>query len=107
MATYDVTDSAVISAPPDRVWEALASELDGAAQWWVPHNTFLPGTVSPEQVGGSVDVTVHPRGVEGGGPKLRFSCVTRESVPGSRLVQEYVSGAFRGTGWFTMEALDD
>lgn len=107
MTRYDVTDTVSVGAPAGRVWDALLAELEGSARWWVPSNTFTPGPVAPASIGGSVDVTVHPRGVGNGGPKLRFSCVTVQSEPGVRLVQEYVSGAFRGTGEFTLQPADD
>ncbi|GAA3725180.1 SRPBCC family protein [Salinactinospora qingdaonensis] len=106
MHRYDIIDEAVIAAPPEKVWEALIAELKGAARWWVPHNTFAPNDVPPDQVGGEVWVTVHPNGVDKGGPKLRFLSRTRAVEPGARLTTDYVEGVFQGSGEFTLTPLN-
>lgn len=106
MNGYDIIDEAIIDAPPEAVWESLVAELNGAAKWWVPHNTFKPGSQPPEKVGGQTEVTVHPKGVDKGGPKLRFTARTREVDPGRRLLADYVDGVFRGTSEFFVEPVD-
>jgi uncharacterized protein YndB with AHSA1/START domain len=106
MKTYDLIDEAVIDATPDAVWAALVAELGGAARWWVPFNTFEPGALPPDQVGGKVKVTVHVKGVDNGGPKLRFTARTRGVEPGRRLTSDYVAGVFRGRSDFLLEPLD-
>lgn len=107
MHTYDRVDEAFINAPPDVVWEALVAELNGSARWWVPHNTFAPGETPPEQVGGAVHVTVHTKGVDKGGPKLRFAGLTRTVEHGRRLSLDYVEGHFVGSGEFALHAVDE
>jgi uncharacterized protein YndB with AHSA1/START domain len=106
MNGYDIIDERVISASPDLVWAALIAELRGAAQWWVPHNTYEPGAVPPDQVGGTVQVTVHTRGVNRPGLKLRFTARTRSVDRPHRLVVDYVAGVFRGSSEFTLNPVD-
>jgi uncharacterized protein YndB with AHSA1/START domain len=107
MNGYDLVDEAFIDASPDIVWQELLSELRGAARWWVPHNTFEPGSVPPEHVGGTTEVTIHTKGVNQGGLKLRFTSRTRSIEPGRRLVIDYVAGVFRGSSEFTLDPVDD
>ncbi|QBI54913.1 SRPBCC family protein [Streptomonospora litoralis] len=107
MKNYDRIDEAVIEAPPAAVWEALISEFRGAARWWVPHNTYALLSGSPDEVGGEVEVTVHTRGADRGGLKLRFVSRTRSVEPDRMLAVEYVSGVFRGPSEFWLTPLDD
>ncbi|MGW5017744.1 SRPBCC family protein [Streptomyces cacaoi] len=107
MNGYDLVDEAVVDAPCDAVWEALLAEFRGAARWWVPSNTFAPASGSPDRVGGEVRVTVHTKGVEGGGPKLRFTARTTGVEPGRRLDVEYVDGVFRGPSSFRLDPVGD
>jgi uncharacterized protein YndB with AHSA1/START domain len=106
MTGYDIVDEEVIDAPPEIVWDELLAELHGARRWWVPHNTFEPGAVPPEVLGGEVQVTVHTRGAHRRGLKLRCTARTRAVEPGRRLVADYVQGVFRGTGTFILEPVD-
>ncbi len=103
MSGYDIVDTTFIDTSPDVVWKELVAELSGGASWWVPKNTFKPGPVAPDEPGGETEVTVHPKGVDSGGPKLRFVARTREVEPGKRLAADYVSGAFLGTCEFVLE----
>ena len=105
MNGYDIIDEAVIDAPPDQVWAALIAELNGARAFWVPANTFQPGRAAPDTVGGETLVTVHTKGVDKGGPKLRFTSRTTAVTEGQRLTGEYVDGAFRGVNEYLLEAL--
>ncbi|MGW7575766.1 SRPBCC family protein [Streptomyces sp. NPDC054765] len=107
MDRYDLLDEALLEAGPDRVWDALISEFGGAAQWWVPDNTFEPGRGTAAEVGGTTLVTVHTKGVDKGGPKIRFTARTTAVEPGRRLVLAYVHGAFRGSAEFTVGPLED
>ncbi|MEU0283736.1 SRPBCC family protein [Streptomyces sp. NPDC088147] len=107
MNGYDIIDEAVVDAPADVVWDALVAEFRGAARWWVPANTFAALSGAPDVVGGEVGVTVHTKGVDKGGLKLRFTARTVSVVPGRRLTVEYVDGAFRGPSDFILEPLDD
>ncbi|MFD5029092.1 SRPBCC family protein [Streptomyces sp. NPDC058220] len=107
MNGYDIIDEAVVDAPADVVWDALVAEFRGAARWWVPYNTFETVSGAPDKVGSTVAVTVHTKGVDNGGPKLRFTQRTESVVPGRRLTVEYVDGVFRGPADFILEPLDD
>ncbi|WP_405783699.1 SRPBCC family protein [Streptomyces sp. NBC_00859] len=105
MTGYDLIDEAVVDAPPQAVWEALIAEFRGAARWWVPANTFAVVRGAPDEVGGEVAVTVHTKGVDKGGPKIRFTSRTRAVEPGRLLSVDYVEGVFRGTSDFVVEPL--
>ncbi|MFD9726314.1 SRPBCC family protein [Streptomyces sp. NPDC059072] len=107
MTTYDLIDEAVIDAPADAVWDALLSEFRGGEKWWVPANTFKTISGAPDEVGGLVGVTVHTKGSDKGGLKLRFTSRTVAVEPGRRLDIEYVDGVFRGPSSFRLEPLAD
>ncbi|MFJ7208293.1 SRPBCC family protein [Streptomyces sp. NPDC098789] len=107
MTTYDRIDEAVIDAPAPAVWEALVAELQGAKEWWVPSNTFELLSGAADRVGGRVAVTVHTKGSDNGGLKLRFTQRTVAVDPGRRLDVAYVDGVFRGTASFGLEPLVD
>lgn len=106
MTGYDLIDEAVVDAPPEAVWEALIAEFRGAARWWTPANTFTATSGAPDEVGGEVAVTVHTKGVDKGGPKLRFTARTRAVEPGRLLSVDYVDGVFRGTSDFYVQPLE-
>lgn len=107
MRKYDLVDEALFAAGPDAVWEALVGELAGGARWWVPDNTFEPVDGAPDRVGTLTRVTVHTRGVDKGGKKIRFTARTTTVEPGRRLALAYVEGAFRGAAEFTLTPLGD
>ncbi|MGW6718502.1 SRPBCC family protein [Streptomyces sp. NPDC054995] len=107
MKTYELVDEAWLTAGPDAVWEALLGELSGKARWWVPDNTFEPVDGSPDRVGALTRITVHTKGVDKGGKKLRFTARTTAVQQAERLALEYVEGAFRGTAEFTLTPLED
>jgi uncharacterized protein YndB with AHSA1/START domain len=107
MTSYDLIDEAVVDAPREAVWDALLAEFRGGERWWVPANTFAVSSGAPDVVGGEVAVTVHTKGVDKGGPKLRFTARTTAVEPGRRLSVEYVDGAFRGVSDFVLDPVDD
>lgn len=107
MKKYELVDEALLAAGPDTVWEALLGELAGEARWWVPDNTFEPVDGAPDRIGALTRVTVHTKGVDKGGRKLRFTARTTAVQRAERLALEYVEGAFRGTAEFTLTALED
>ncbi|MFG2040386.1 alpha/beta fold hydrolase [Dactylosporangium sp. NPDC048998] len=107
MHRYDIVNEAVVGSPPERVWDALIAEFQGARQWWVPANTFRTTAGSPDRRGGTVEVTVHPKGVDKGGPKLKFIARTRIAEPGRLLVADYVGGGFSGVSTYTLNPLGD
>lgn len=105
MTGYDVVDEAIIDAPPDAVWDELVAELGGARRWWVPHTTFESGELGGpvDRVGGEIRWTVHTRGVDNGGMKLRFTSRTSAVRPARRWAGDYVAGAFRGSYLLALE----
>ncbi|MET8884196.1 SRPBCC family protein [Streptomyces rubiginosohelvolus] len=107
MKTYELVDEAWLTAGPDAVWEALLGELSGEARWWVPDNTFEPVDGAPDRVGALTRITVHTKGADKGGKKLRFTARTTAVQRAERLALEYVEGAFRGTAEFTLTRLED
>ncbi|MEV1045597.1 SRPBCC family protein [Streptomyces sp. NPDC049916] len=107
MKKYELVDEVLLAAGPDAVWEALLGELAGDARWWVPDNTFEPVDGAPDRVGALTRVTVHTKGVDKGGKKLRFTARTTAVERARRLALEYVEGAFRGTAEFTLTGLED
>lgn len=107
MKRYDLVDEVLLAAGPDSVWDALVSELAGGARWWVPDNTFESVNGAPGRVGALTRVTVHTKGVDKGGKKIRFTARTTAVEPGRHLALAYVEGAFRGAAEFTLAPLDD
>jgi uncharacterized protein YndB with AHSA1/START domain len=105
LSGYDIIDEAFIDASPDLVWRALVAELSGAARFWVPFNTFS-ASGPPDQVGTEVKWTVHAKGVDKGGPKLRFTSRTTAVEPGRKLSAEYFKGVFRGHVTFVLEPVN-
>jgi hypothetical protein len=102
---YDIIDEAYIDSSPDLVWNALIAELGGAASFWLPFNSFSSSGPA-EELGTKVSWTVHPKGRDKGGPKLRFTSRTVAVDPGRRLTAEYVEGVFRGTADFRVEPVN-
>ncbi|MFJ2193950.1 SRPBCC family protein [Kitasatospora sp. NPDC087861] len=105
MHTYDIINETIIHAPTEHVWHELIAELNGATTWWTPHNTFQPGTTSPEHIGGTTHITVHPKGNTKGGPKIRFTATTTHTTPHRHLATDYTHGAFRGHATYTLTPL--
>jgi len=102
MGGYDIVDEKVIDASPATVWHAVLAEMRGARRWWTPHVTFEPGTTPIDEVGGEARATIHTRGEDKRGLRLRFTARTRSVEPGRKLVADYVAGAFRGQGIFSV-----
>jgi uncharacterized protein YndB with AHSA1/START domain len=102
---YDIIDEAYIDSSPDLVWNALIAELSGAASFWLPFNSFT-SSGAPDELGAKVNWTVHPKGRDKGGPKLKFTSRTVAVDPGRRLIAEYFEGVFRGKADFRIEPVD-
>ncbi len=62
---------------------------------------------APDRVGALTRITVHTKGVDKGGKKLRFTARTTAVQRAERLALEYVEGAFRGTAEFALTRLED
>ncbi len=109
MRRYDVTDEAVLEATPAEIFSALEDEAAGRSRWWWPWLTLHRLNEIPyTQVGSRVTLTVSGRGqVDNRWLSPTFVGVVREVEPERRLVVNYVDGAFRGTGEWTLEPVDD
>jgi len=99
MTRIDVTDEAVIDAPPRAVYRAILNEYAGATQLFMPYIKFEPRENTPiKNEGAVIDVTVYPAG----GMNARFAARLTKLVE-ARLIEEEVSGDFVGTGTWTLE----
>lgn len=106
MSGYNTVDEAVIEASPEVLWEALVAEFRGARRWYVPYVTFRPGATPLDRIGGETHVTVHTRGLDRPGLRLRYTSRSRVVEPDRHLAVEYVSGAFRGEEEFVLQPLE-
>lgn len=104
MARYDRVDETVLHAPPASVWEALRQEFCGETHWWLPELAFRPLNGTRAIVPGA-SVEVVPAGGRTRQRRSPFAFVSRavDVVENERLGTEYVAGAFRGTGEWTLE----
>jgi uncharacterized protein YndB with AHSA1/START domain len=104
MARYDRIDEAVIHAAPEDVWEALRAEFTGETSWWLPELGFRPLDGATSLATGAA-VEVVPGAGRTGRRRSPFAFVSRvvEVVENERLSTEYLAGAFRGTGDWTLE----
>lgn len=104
MPRYDVTDEATIAASPAAVWRALDDLYMSVADWWEPYLRMRPrGEVPQGLVGAEVDIAANSRGDLASRLTSHFTGRVREAVENRRLVVDYVAGAFRGTGEWTLE----
>ncbi len=104
--SFLIIDEKIINASPQHVWDALMAEFKGARNFWVPENTFVSGRLPPDTLGGTTEVTVHTRGVDRRGLKIRFTAKTVEIEPCRRLVTKYVAGALRGSATYRLVPLE-
>jgi uncharacterized protein YndB with AHSA1/START domain len=107
MSSYDTVDEAIIDASPEVVWEALLAEFQGARRWWLPHVTFETVGEPVDRVGGEMQVTVHTRGIDRKGLRLRYIARSRTVEPARHLVFDYVTGGFQGWEEFVLAPLDE
>ena len=108
MAQYDRVDEAVIHAAPEDVWSALEDELTRETSWWLLELGFRPlGGARSLATGAAVEVV--PGAGRTGRRRSPFAFVSRgvAVVENERLSTEYVAGAFRGTGDWTLEPVAD
>lgn len=100
----DVTDRALIDAPPEVVFRAIVDEHDGKTSWWTPHHSMkLREGNSYGEVGALLDNTVRVRGRF----PIRFTTRTVEVEDAKMIRIEYVENAFRGAAQWTFEGVGD
>ena len=99
MPKVEVTDEAVIDAPPMEVYKAVLDMYAGNAKWSPPSTIYkLRGDNTTVSEGSIVDVTIH------GGRGVNFKvCGKFTKIEEAKLIEEEVSGAFIGTGTWTFE----
>jgi hypothetical protein len=101
MPKIDVTDEAVIDAPPLVVYRAILNEFAGVTSWWLPGIEHkLRGNTPIDCEGGVCDVTAH-----GAGMSAKFSQRMTKLVEGKSIEMD-IAGDFVGTGTWTFEPED-
>lgn len=108
MTRYDVVDEIVVRATPAEVDAALDAEVHGRTDWWRPWVQITPLDGSRHlEVGSTMRFVVdNPRSrIRSLLP--RFTGRVTAYEPGHRVLMEYVAGAFRGTGEWLVEPVDD
>jgi len=101
MPKIDVTDEAVIDAPPIVVYKAILNEYSGITQWWMPYlESKLRGDM-PIREGAIVDITINPTSRT----KSKVSEKWTKLVE-AKSIEEEIAGDFAGTGEYTFEPTD-
>ncbi|MGA2682762.1 MAG: SRPBCC family protein [Candidatus Bathyarchaeia archaeon] len=101
MPKFDVTDEAIISAPPTVFYRALLDEYAGVTHWWMPYFEFKPRGDKPmDQEGAIFDIIIHDK------MTLKFSAKITKIVEAESIEEEY-AGEFVGTGKWTLEPTSD
>jgi uncharacterized protein YndB with AHSA1/START domain len=101
MPSYDVTDFAIIDAPPERVFRALADEYSGVTHWWKEVECQQLGDIPFGQVGAVCLSTVRNRGV------ARFKWRTSEIISDHYMRFEYFDGDLEGFADVRLEPLGE
>jgi uncharacterized protein YndB with AHSA1/START domain len=100
MPKFDVTDEAVIDAPPMAVFTTVLNEYAGVTHWWMPYLKFELRGDLPIREGTISDLTAH-----GHGMPAKFSCKMTKIVKAKSIEMDY-AGDFVGTGKWTFEPTD-
>ena len=99
----DVTDEAVINAPPSAVYKAFIEEVAGKTHWWMPALAFhLKGDVPMGQEGAVFDIIAHPESRM----KAKFSCRLRKVEEAKRVEVDIFAGDCIGNGLWTFQEVD-
>jgi ribosome-associated toxin RatA of RatAB toxin-antitoxin module len=94
MRRIQAEDAAVISSPPDQIWQAIA-DFNSFPQWWPSSVKIVVRRHSPELIGSQVQLKPY------GG--RAFVCEVESIREGAELRLQY-SGVYRGTGVWTIAA---
>jgi uncharacterized protein YndB with AHSA1/START domain len=106
MVRYDVIDATTVSSDPPAVWRALLDAGRGEVDWWEPYLRMRPAGDLPQgQVGALFEIAANVRGDLASRRTAHFTGQVREAEEPHRVVHDYVSGDFRGTGEWTFEPL--
>jgi len=99
----NVTDEAVINAPPMVVYKAILDEFSGVTQWWMPYNGFkLKGDVPVDREGAVFDLIVFPKS------RIASSKISVKvaKIVAAKSIELEFSGDFVGTEEYTFEPTD-
>ena len=97
MPSYDVTDSAIIDATPERVFSAFVDEYSGVTHWWTQVESRPVGDIPFGQVGAVCTVTVRNHGT------AHFTWRTAEVTENRFIRFEYLDGDLVGYGDLKLE----
>ncbi len=100
MREIDVTDEAVIDAPPVVVYRAFLDIYSGVTNWWAPHLKSTIRGSKPICEGAVCDVVARSHG---GSTKFSVKLVKAEEA---KSIGFELSGAFLGTEEYSFEAVD-
>jgi uncharacterized protein YndB with AHSA1/START domain len=103
MPKIDVTDEAVIDAPPMGVYKAILNEFSGVTHWWMPYNGFkLRGDMSVDREGAVFDLVVFPNS------RIASSkiSVRMTKIVEAKSIELDFSGDFVGTEEYTFQPID-
>ena len=101
MPKIDVTDEAVIDAPPMVVYKAILNEYAGVTHWWMPILEFkLRGDIPIDHEGAIVDITMRNKGVTS-----KVSVKVTKIVEAKSVEMEF-EGHFVGSEEWTFEPTD-
>ncbi len=101
MPSYDVLDTALVNASPERVFRALVDEYAGVTHWWTQVESVQVGEIPFGQPGAICTVTVRNHGT------ARFSWRTAEILENHSIRFEYLKGGLVGYGDLTLEPEGD
>jgi uncharacterized protein YndB with AHSA1/START domain len=103
MPKIDVTDEAVIDAPPMDVYKAILDEFSGVTHWWMPYNGFmLRGDIPVDREGAVFDLIVFPKSRVA---SSKISVKVAKIVEAKSIELEF-SGDFVGTEEYTFEPME-
>ena len=92
MRKIQAEDAAVISYPPDRIWQAI-TDFSSYTKWWPSSVNIVVRRTAPELVGSQVQL--RPFGGRA------FLCEVESIREGAEMRLRY-SGVYRGTGVWTI-----
>jgi uncharacterized protein YndB with AHSA1/START domain len=98
MPKIDVTDEAVIDAPPAEAYKAILDEYAGVTNWFMPILKYNLRGDMPIREGSIVDITINPEGrVKSKVSEKMIKLVEAKSI------EEEVAGDFVGNREWTFE----
>jgi uncharacterized protein YndB with AHSA1/START domain len=100
MPKIDVTDEAVIDAPPMEVYKAILTEFAGVTNWWLPYHGYkLRGELPIDHEGAIFDYIVFPKS------RIASSKISAKvtRIVEAKIIELELAGDFVGTEEWTFE----